>query len=489
MNIPLHGDGPAYRQIYRHIRTNILDGALAPGTRLPATRRLAAELGVARITVVQAYEQLTAEGYLKARPGHGTRVADDLGNLSAEREAASAPAPRLSAYGRRIMEAAPAGNDRDRARAFQCDFQYGQPGLSPELLADWKRALRKAAGRLPVAYPDPAGDPDLRECLAVHLHQRRGIRADPAQILIVSGTQQALELIGRCLLDPGDRVVIEEPHYQGARYTFAALEARLVPVPVDAEGLETDQLPEDPPGPRLACVTPSHQFPLGGVLPVARRLALLEWAGRRRAMVIEDDYDSEYRHEGPPLQSLYGLDQAGRVLYAGTLSKVLSPALRLGYLVVPEPWIEPLTQLKWLTDRGSPILEQRALVELFRSGAFRRHLERTGRRLARCRQRLVAALEHQFGDRITILGAQSGMHLVVRFRALDTDQVDRLIELAAAKGVGVYSTARYYASGRRQPDLLLGYGALDAEQVPQAIARLRAAFDELRPRVKSQRPA
>lgn len=482
----LDGEGPAYGQIYAHLRGGILRGDLAPGTRLPGSRKLASALGVARITVVQAYERLGAEGFIEARRGAGSRVTPDLGKLPGRTERAAAP--RLAPYARRVLAAPTGGRCGGKSPSVPYDFQYGRPGLTPELKADWCRALRRACTGLTPDYPEVAGDPDLRECLAAYLRDHRGIPAEPERILITTGAQQALDLIGRVVLEPGDRVALEEPHYQGARQAFEALGARTVAVPVGRDGLQTARLPERP-APRLAYVTPSHQFPLGGVLPAAARLALLEWAGRRRATIIEDDYDSEFRHEGGPLQSLCGLDRGGRVLYMGTFSKVLFPALRLGYLVAPQAWIEPLARVRWLADRGGPPLEQRALAGLFRSGAFRRHVERTARRLAARRQVLVDALEEHFGDDIQILGARSGMHLVIRFPHLGVAGVDRLAGAAEQLGVGVYTTAAYYADARhRRPDLLLGYGDLDRERIRAGVAGLRRALRELPGRADRRRP-
>lgn len=481
MLIHLTDDAPAYRQIYRGIRQAILDGRLGPGIRLPASRRLASDLGVARITVVQAYDQLTAEGYLDARRGAGTWVATDLRGLLDRRAPPPGPStPHLSAYAARAVTAAPATPAGRARQPLRRDFRYGEPEVTGELLADWRRALRRAAQGPPTGYPDPQGEPQLRDCLAAYLRDHRGVLADPGQIMVVAGTQQALELIGRCVLDPGDRVVIEEPHYQGARHALRALGAELVPVAVDADGLRTDTLPEgqDTDSPGLACVTPSHQFPLGSVLPVPRRLALLDWARRHGAFVIEDDYDSEYRHEGPPLQSLHSLDRTDRVLYVGTLSKVLFPALRLGYVVLPPSWVEPMRQVKWLADRGSSPLEQLALAELFRTGAFRRHTESTGRRLSYRRRVLVAALERHFGESIEMLGTRSGMHLTVRWPSRGRRETGPLLAKAARRGVGLYPTAPYYdGAPPAHLELLMGYAALSPASIRAGVCHLRRSLE------------
>lgn len=484
MLVRLTGDAPAFREIYAQLREAILDGRLGPGSRLPASRRLARELSVARITVVQAYDQLTAEGYLEARRGAGTWVTTALHGVIDRRPCSGdGPAPRLSAYAARANDAAPAHKPRSTS-APRWDFQYGQPEVSDELLADWRRAVRRAARQRPTDYPEPQGEWALRECLAAYLRDHRGILADPRQIMIVGGTQQALELIGRCVLDPGDKVVLEEPHYPGARHAFRALNARLEPIGVDADGLRTDDLPgetasEGAAAPKLAYVTPSHQFPLGSVLPVARRLALLEWAHAQGAFVIEDDYDSEYRHAGPPLQTLHALDRSGRVLYVGTLSKVLFPGLRLGYIVLPPAWVEPMRHVKWLADRGTSAQEQLALAELFRTGAFRRHSDAAARRLAHRRHVLVRALERRFGERVEILGTHTGMHISVRSGAHTGRASRRLVEAARRRGAGIYTTEADYAGP--PPDhleLLLGYAALSPAAIRSGIKQLRHAMDE-----------
>ncbi|MCP1727574.1 GntR family transcriptional regulator/MocR family aminotransferase [Natronospira proteinivora] len=485
MFIRLDGEGPIYRQIYRQVRDAILAGQLPPGSRLPATRPLARKLGVARITVIQAYEQLDAEGYLDSRRGAGTRVAAALeGLLEARFTGHDAPIPRLSSLARYAADNRPGRPVGRNTPILDWDFQYGRPAVSREMLSDWRRSLRQAAISPRIGYPDPMGEPDLRESLAAHLREHRGLLADPARIMVVSGTQQALDLIGRCILNPGDGVVLEEPQYQGTRHAFSAIGARLLGLPVDGDGLRTATLPDDPghyEAPiKLACVTPSHQFPLGGVLPVSRRLALLQWASRQDAWIIEDDYDSDYRHEGGTLQSLYSLDRSRRVIYIGTFSKVLFPGLRLGYLVLPSTWVEPMRQLKWLNDRGSPALEQRALAELFRSGAFRRHLERNARQLSERREALVAALREHFGQAVEILGARAGMHLVARWPDHPPEQSTALIQTAAKHGIGIYATSPYYLhSHPTSLELLLGYATLEPEQIREGIKRLKKLWSVL----------
>lgn len=480
MFIQLDNNGPAYRQIYRQVREQILSGRLGCGVRLPSSRKLASDLGVARITVLQAYEQLTAEGYLETRSGAGTHVAEALGaEVRQQPTDLPPPTPRLSSRAANLMPAVPAEPPGLLDQPAQYDFQYGRPEVDAALCEAWRRAVRRAMRRLPVAYPDPCGDDGLRRCLAAYLRHRRGIVADPEQVLIVNGIQQALQLIGLCVLDPGDGVLIEDPHYQGARQAFMSSGARLVSLDVDDNGLQTEQLHGDSnstPDARckLAYVTPSHQFPLGGVLPVSRRLELLQWAEDNDAFIVEDDYDSEYRHQGMPLESLFGLDRKQRVVYLGTFSKVLFPALRLAYVVLPPTWVKPMRQLKWLADRGSAPLEQRALADLFRSGEFQRHVDRTNRILSRRRETLVAALHDHFGDGVRIVGERAGMHLVVRWPDWPPEWSDELVRMAAERGVGIYPTAPYYLnSGPTCCEVLMGYATLSTADILSGIRILR----------------
>src|SRR5436309_10489439 len=410
-------------QVYRSIRRAILGGALRPGGRLPPTRALAGEVGVARNTVLLAYEQLLAEGYAVGRVGSGTYVAASLPDTplasAAPPETAAGPAsiaPRaLSAFGRHLLRDGAVSAFPVPARPVRYDFRYGLPALDGKAVDLWRRLGRRRLGpRAPASlgYGPPEGHLPLRQALADYLPRARGVQCRPEQIVVVNGSQQALDLAARVLLDPGDSVVVEEPHYLGARRAFLAAGASLVPVPVDADGLDPARLPRPAGHVRLAYVTPSHQFPTGAVLSLPRRLALLAWARRAGAWVIEDDYDSEYRYEGRPIEALQGLDQGARVLYVGTLSKVLFPALRLGYLVLPEPLVPPFVRAKALTDRHTPTFEQEVLADLIGEGHFERHLRRTRTRNAAGRAALLDALGGYLGNRVEVGGANAGVHVV-----------------------------------------------------------------------------
>ncbi len=491
MFLKLDGDGPLYHQVYRALRAAILSRHFAPGARLPSTRSLASDLGVSRNVVMLAYDQLLGEGYAQARRGSGTVVPPALpgdwastptGARPGRIRAAAAAAPRLSRTGERAVEIA-----RDmplrwdlRDRHLPHDFRLGRPAFGDFPQTVWCRLLgRRArhASRRDLDYGPPEGRPELREALAERLGRLRGVDTSARQIVVVNGSQQGLDLVARVLLDPGDRVLIEEPHYLGARWVFSAAGARLVPAPVDADGMRVPKPLASRTAPRLAYVTPSHQFPTGAVLPLARRLELLDWAARSGAFVVEDDYDSEYRYAGRPLQALAGLDVEGRVLYAGTFSKLLFPALRLGYLVVPEALVAPIVAAKAIADTGSSALEQLALADFIREGHFERYLNRSRRRNAARREALIGALSDHFGDRAEVPGAAAGLHVLVWLRSRTGRPIASVARRAEAAGVGLYSVTPYYLRPPQRTGVLLGYAPLSERQIREGIARLAEALD------------
>jgi len=486
----LDGAGPLYQQVYRALRTDILSRRLPPGTRLPSTRALAADLGVSRNVAMLAYEQLLGEGYTQARTGSGTIVAPSLpgqwaaaGGGASLRFAAPAPRtpPRLARAGTRAIAIARRTRLHWdlRGAPLAYDFRFGRPAFADFPHALWCRLLgrrARSARRSDLDYGAPEGRIELREALAERLRRFRGIETTARQIVVVNGSQQALDLVTRVLIDPGDRVLIEDPHYLGARWVFAAGGAELVPAPVDADGMHIPPPRAARRSPRLAYVTPSHQFPTGVVLPLARRLELLDWAARCDAFVLEDDYDSEYRYAGRPLQALAGLDVDGRVLYLGTFSKLMFPALRLGYLVVPEALVESIVAAKALADTGSAGLEQLALADFIREGHFERHLNRSRVRNAVRRSVLLEALREQFGERAEVSGAATGLHVLVWLRGRDGEPIASVARKAEAAGVGVYAVAPYYLEPPRRTGVLLGYGPLSERQIRQGIRRLAAAL-------------
>ena len=480
MLLSLHeAGGPLHRRVYLALKAKIRGGGLGPATRVPSTRALAKDLGVSRNTVMLAYEQLAAEGYLVSRHRSATSVAGMAPPRRAPaplRSAAGRPA-RMSAYARRLtarVDLAPSPPP-DRRPALRWDFRYGRPAVDEFPREIWRRLIAAHARRASadaLGYGSPGGHGPLRAALSEYLARARGVVSDPGRIVVVNGTQQALDLIARVLLDPGDGAVVEEPHYPGATIPFEAVGARLLRVPVDRDGLDPARLPPAGLRPRLAYVTPCHQFPSGVIMPLERRLALLQWASRVGAWVVEDDYVSEFRYEGHPLEALQSLDHAERTIYMGSFSKTLFPALRVGYLVLPRALMRPFLAAKWAADRFSAPLYQEALTELISSGQFERYLRRAGARNAGRRRVLIAALREQFGSRVEIAGENTGVHLVVWLNDVRPQALDDLIARAAGAGVGVYSVAPCYAESPRRAGLLFGYAALTEGEIRAGVRQL-----------------
>ena len=438
---------------------------------------LAEELGVSRNTIVLAFELLGSEGYLKSRIGSGTFVTDALPEQllqvasPATRDAVATEADvRLSRRGQLV-----AGlriTSRGRA-AGQRPFQPGAPALDAFPFDVWTRLTARVLRRLsPSAYSygDPAGYRPLREAIAAYLRTARAVRCTPEQVIVVGGAQQGADLAARLLLDDGDAAWVEDPGYLGARAALASAGARIVAVPVDDEGLRVDAGEAAAPTARLAYATPSYQFPTGATMSLRRRLELLAWATRADAWVIEDDYDSEYRYAGPPLTSLQGLDESGRVIYLGTFSKVLFPALRIGYLVVPPPLVDAFVTAKSVADRQGSVLEQAVLADFIGEGHFSRHLRRM-RVLYQERQRLLveAAARHLSGL-LEVAPADAGMHLIgwLPEGADDAEAARR----AAAAGLMVPPLSLYGIEPGRRGGLVLGYPAFSGAEIDAAARRL-----------------
>jgi GntR family transcriptional regulator/MocR family aminotransferase len=316
-------------------------------------------------------------------------------------------------------------------------------------------------------YGHAAGCEALREAIAAHLRRSRAVVCDASQVIVVNGSQQALDLVARVLLEPGDRVAIEEPQYRGAREVFRAAGARLHPVAVDGDGLNPAKLPDRA---RLAFVTPSHQFPTGTILPLARRLALLEWAKHADAVVIEDDYDGEFRYAGQPVESMQGLDTEGRVIYTGTFSRTIFPALRIGYLIAPRSLVPVLTTAKWLCDRHTAAIEQETLAEFITAGAYERYLRRARRENAVRRSALLDAIHKYLGDRVEVTGDGSGAHVVLWPRSREPEE--SVISQAASQSVGVYGISRYFLRRPSRTGLMLGYSRMKEEEIREGIRRL-----------------
>lgn len=485
MLLDLEGDGPLYHRIYDALRAQILSGKLTPGARLPSTRSLASDLGVSRNVAILAYEQLLGEGYVLARTGAATIVAPELSADALPAPIGPARAaldresrPRLSPSGERSLQIWEGGRGTSALRELHLpyDFRLGCPSFVDFPRSTWCRLLGRRVRRVRVRdldYGPPEGQAELREAIAAHLRRFRGMDADAERIVITNGAQQALDLVTRVLLAPGDTVLLEEPHYAGARSVFLAAGAKLVVAPVDEEGMQVPEAVRGKTRPKLVYVTPSHQFPTGVVLPLGRRLKLLAWAERTGAIVFEDDYDSEYRYEGRPLPALAALDRADLVIYAGTFSKLLFPALRLGYLVLPESLVEPIRAVKALADSGTATLEQLTLADFIREGHFHRHLRRSRSRNARRRVVLVEAIREHFGDRAEVAGAKAGLHILVWLRSRAPGSLNRK---AATVGVGVYSVSPCYLHPPRRAGMLLGYASLTEREIREGIKRLASVL-------------
>jgi len=470
----------AGRRIYERLRAQIADGTLPPGARAPSTRALAADLGVSRTTVTAAYEQLAAEGFLLTAAGRAARVAGPLTPPAASGAPAPRPrrAPHLSGYGRRVAGMAlPATLSTDSLRT---DFLYGAVASRDFPALVWRRAYQaELLRRQPrLYYAPPEGDPALRRALQGYLRRARGLACDAEQILVVHGSQQAIDLCARLLLDPGEGFAFEDPGYLMARRCFEATGARALPIPVDEHGLVTARLPRRG-RVRLAYVTPSHQFPLGGVLPIGRRVELLQWARAQRAWVIEDDYDGEFRYGQRPIDALQSIDTEGRVIYVGTFSKALSPQLRLGYLVLPHELVPVFRQAKRLADRHAPLLEQRVLASLIDSGAYERHVRRVRRENERRRSALLEAIARHLPAKVRVAGTVAGLHLVLWLPFLRPQDEPALVAAARAVGVGIYPLSALYAGAAsrgpiRPAGLMLGYASLTLDQIDQGVRALAA---------------
>jgi GntR family transcriptional regulator/MocR family aminotransferase len=475
------GSGPLYRRLYEALKSEIGARRLGANARLPSTRALAADLGISRNTVVLAYEQLAAEGYLVARERSAARVTDALAPVAPQAPAQSKPArrPRLSSYARRLPQKPPSASYAERP-GVRYDFRYGTPAIAEFPREIWRRLLAARARRNSLAafgYAPPAGYAPLRESIADYLRRARGMTCDAEQVVIVNGSQQAFDLVSRVLLDPGDKVVIEEPHYPGARLPFAAAGARCIAIDVDAQGLDPARLPAPKTRVKLASVTPCHQFPTGVIMPAARRSALLDWADRAGAWIVEDDYVSEFRYEGRPLEALQALDRTGRVIYVGTFSKTLFPALRLAYLVLPRDLVAPFVAAKWMSDRYTAMLGQEALADFIAGGHFERYLRRSCARNAARRRVLIETLRHELGERVEIAGENAGVHLVVWLNGVAPRDLDALIARAARVGVGLYSVLPCYSRPPPRAGLLFGYAALTEAAIRTGIRRFAAVLN------------
>lgn len=464
---------PLYRQIYEQFRAKILSGQLPAGSRLPSSRSIAKQLNLARVTVTSAYEQLQAEGYVESRVGAGTFVAESLPLARQVPNSHSESfSPSFSQWGRRVL-ASPVAVGQTRANARpEIDFGFGRsfPHIFP--YDTWRRLLARYLSTddtMLSRYGSVAGFTPLRHAVADYLNRLRGVRCTAEEVIVVSGMQQALDILSRLLLNSGDEVLVETPGYVDAFELFRTFGADLQALPVDEDGFPVERIPPDCQA-RFAFVTPSHQFPRGGNMPLARRLALLHWARQADALILEDDYDGELRYSEHPLAALQGLDEDGRVIYLGTFSKVLFPAMRLGYLVLPPPLLDPFLQAMQLVDRGAPTLTQAAVADFIAEGHFERHLRRLRKEYGRRRQVLVRELDRHLQDLVQYSKDEAGLHVML-YLASQFDEMT-VIHEAAKDGVGVYPGATYHVEKPSRPSILLGFSGLSQDEIVEGIARL-----------------
>lgn len=468
-----------YRQLSDWFRRAILDHRLKPGQRLPSTRQLAQELAVSRIPVLAAYEQLLAEGYLETFTGAGTCVARSIPQRSATlKPDRLLPCPAGHGAARRLSRRATAMRTQDRSWLSNLGaFRVGLPALNHFPVGVWSKLVNRNARKPPMGllyYGDTMGHLPLREAIAAYLGVFRGVRCEASQVLVTTGSQQGLQLAAQVLLDPGERVWMEEPGYPGAQLALHAAGARLVPVPVDQEGLDVAAGIRRGRAARVAYITPSHQFPLGVTLSAARRMQLLNWAAHSGTWVIEDDYDSEYRFGGRPIASLQSLDTDGRVIYVGTFSKVMFPSMRLGYLVIPKDLVPAFAVAREAADTCSSALYQAVMADFIREGHFARHIGRMRKLYAQRRQALVQAIQQQLDGKLEVLGAEAGMQLAAFLpRGVDDVAVARK---AAKKGVSARPLSACYLNVPARGGLILGYGGADVAAIHEAVHRLKACI-------------
>jgi len=471
---------PLYRQVYDWFQRAIVSGQLRAGQRVPSTRTLAIELSVSRIPVLQAFDQLKAEGYLQTFVGAGTRVSSSIPQETLGRSGRSIH-PSIVRQGSRRISRASARSKRAIREPYLDSygaFRMHLPALDQFPIEIWSRLVTRNA-RKPtnetMAYGSQMGYGPFREAIAQYLRVVRGVRCEPRQVMVVSGSQQALSLSARILLNPGEAVWIEEPGYPGAHQAFGAAECRLIPVPVDAEGLDVEQGLRRCRSARAAYVTPSHQYPLGATMSVTRRMQLLTWASQRGAWIIEDDYDSELRQGIRPIAALQGLDSDARVIYVGTFSKALFPALRIGYVVVPTDLIHAFATARDAMDIFPPILSQAVLADFLQEGHFARHIRRMRLLYAERCSVLVEALHSQMKNVLEVVNGEAGMHLVGLLGAGLKDVA--ISRRAAHNGISAMPLSSCCLQRPPRGGLVLGYGATDRVQIQLGVRKLMLTLE------------
>jgi GntR family transcriptional regulator / MocR family aminotransferase len=483
--------GQRGRKLYDEIKASIMNGIYAPGSRMQSTRACATERGLSRSTVSLVYEQLASEGFIETIAGASSRVAigmRDSDSLTVRQRCTTTTTGsrhrrvQLSSFGDRIAASLP--KQLAQLSSGCIDFAYGPVSGKDFPTAAWRKASGQVELERPdrVAYEDPRGDLSFRQALRAYLARARGLNCEVEQIIVVNGSQQAIDLCARLLLNPGDSVAVENPGYRIAHQAFEAMGAHLRGIDVDAHGMMTDQLAQA--SGRLAYVTPTHQYPLGGLLTVARRRQLLAWAHSNQAWIIEDDYDSEYRYTVRPEPTLKSMDENERVIYVGTFSKTLSPQLRLGYMIVPHDLASLFAATKQLVDRHSAVAPQRTLALLLENGIYERHVRRIRRIQHNKCTVLLAALNHHLGQRVSVQGTAGGLHVVVWVHAIPQIEEQVLIKLSLKQKVLVYPIDAMYLGAQKSSSrprcagFVMGYATLDEEQINQGVRRLNSAIHD-----------
>jgi GntR family transcriptional regulator / MocR family aminotransferase len=466
---------PLHRQIYEALRSTIVDRNLTSGQPIPSTRALASELGISRIPVLTAYAQLLAEGYFEARVGSGTFVSASLPAqtvLSAHRRSRPASIDSKVRHASAATMLLPEYKRPAWVRHHGA-FNVSRPALEAFPFRTWANLVARHS-RNPLTssleYGDPMGLKQLREAIAVYLRTSRAVRCEPEQIMIVSGSQQALDLTARVLLEPDSAVWVEEPGYWLARQVLTVVGCRIVPVPVDSEGLDVAAGAKKCRKARAVLVAPSHQYPLGVTMSAARRLRLLDWAQQTGAWIIEDDYDSEYRYGSKPVASLQGIDTASRVIYIGTFSKVLFPSLRVGYMVLPADLVDYFVSMRHTMDVSPPHLCQAVLADFISEGHFARHIRKMRALYSERRAVLVDSLRREFGSIVNVLGDSAGMHVTIKLSQEGKDQ--ELSNRAAKESLWLWPLSSCYITQPADDGFILGFGSATVAEIPRAVRHL-----------------
>lgn len=474
-HISLVERGDLSGEIYRQIREAIVAGRLRPGERLSPTREMASALAVSRSTVVIAYERLTSEGLIISQVGAGTFVGPVLEAKPSNGASGAVPASAITP--RPLWQSVPLPTAFARPARF--DFRTGLPDAALFPHRAWRRVVARSWREPEVlggVYESAAGLRRLREAIVRHIVVSRGVAASADDLMITNGTQQALDILARLMLEPGDIIAMEDPGYQPPKHLFRSLGARVVGVPVDDEGLNVEALPR---AARVVYVTPSHQYPLGVAMSLQRRRALLAFARQTGALIIEDDYDSEFRFGGRPLETLQSLDSSGSVVYVGSFSKTLLPTIRLGFMILPRALSEAAHKAKFVSDWHTSVIGQNALAAFIEEGSFARHLRKVGAHY-RERHRLVTQIiGRTFGDDLALIPSTTGLHVAAEAPRLSPKQIERIADHAADQGVAVQRLSRLAVEASPRAGIMLGYGAIRTQDIAKGLRLLKASFDSV----------